>query len=399
MIDIDRLGRIISESIEPLCQGFFPQGRRAGQEWKIGNTSGECGDSLGIQLTGPKAGQWHDRATGEGGTFPKLLMANRNLSFPAACRLIGELLHIDLEIGFDWIGAVRKFDPEQQRLLGAERAFLTETLAWLSERGEIGTLLVGGRLCVAFPLPGTNGEIIGAHYRWPEKNAKGKHDWSYVPSGLEIRPLVLGQLATAKQVLFFESQWDGIALIDRLGLCGLIDSGEIAIVCTRGAEFGHRLAKLHFPEQCVLYAFPQNDEAGEHCLNSIIAAIARDVCVVRTPGDFKDLNDWTRAGAQRKELMAALQAAEIKKPQQQTEAKIQGTNDSLRERDPPRGLRDLWGNTTSTGRKPEKIPQITQGVILKRHRFRPVRFWPIIMTMSSPRPKAPIATSSVLSCQ
>ena len=343
VIDVDRLDGILCDGVDQLCCHFFPRDRRVGQEWKIGNTSAERGDSLGIQLTGPKAGQWHDRATGEGGTFPKLLMANRNLSFPAACRLIGELLHIDLEIGFDWIGAVRKFDPEQQRLLGTERAFLTQTLVWLSERGGIGTLLVGGRLCVAFPVPGTNGEIVGAHCRCPAKNAKGKHDWFYVPTGLEISPLVLGQPATAKQVLFFESQWDGVALIDRLGLCGLIDAGEIAVVCTRGAEFGDRLAKLHFPEQCVLYAFPQNDEAGEHCLNSIIAGIAREVRVVRTPGDFKDLNDWTRTGAERKELVAAIKAAEIRKPQRQTEAKIHGISDSLRET-PPEGNEGFGGN-------------------------------------------------------
>ena len=368
MIDVDRLDRILCEGVEQLCRHFFPQGRRVGQEWKIGNTSGERGDSLGIQLRGPKAGQWHDRAMGEGGTFLRLLMVNRNLSFPAASRLIGELLHIDLGTGsmsarrkadtervsstpeqetssmdvFDWTGAVRKFDPEQRQLLVAERAFLTQTLAWLSERGEIGTLLVRGRLCVAFPVLGTNGDIVGAHYRWPEKNAKGKHDWYYVPTGLEIRPLVLGQLAGAKQVLFFESQWDGVALIDRLGLCSLIDSGEIAVVCTRGAEFGDRLAKLHFPQECALYAFPQNDEAGEHCLNSIIAQIAHEVRVVRTPGNFKDLNDWTRAGVERIELTAAIQAAEIKKPQQETETRIHGSNDSSRET-APKGFEGFAG--------------------------------------------------------
>jgi hypothetical protein len=360
MIDADRLDRILCEGIDQLCRHFFPQGRKIGQEWKIADTSGQRGDSLGIQLTGTKAGQWHDRATGEGGTFPRLLMVNRGLSFPEACRLIGEILHFDLETdslpakrkaeaervsftpeqetvsmdAFNWSTAIHRFDPQQQRQLAEERIFLTQTMAWLSDRGEIGTLVIRGKFCVAFPVPGANGEVVGAHYRWPEKNTDGKHDWFYIPTGLEIRPLVLGQPATAKQILLFESQWDGIALIDRLGLCTLIDAGEIAVVCTRGANFGDRLAGLRLAEPCDVYVFPQNDPAGEGWLGSVIAGLAREARIVRTLGNFKDLNDWTRAGAQKADLMSAIQAAEIRKPETTKEQKVHGEKDSSREAAP-----------------------------------------------------------------
>jgi hypothetical protein len=343
MIDADRLDRILCENIEQLCLHFFPFGRRVGPEWKVGNTAGERGDSLGIQLTGPKAGQWHDRATGEGGTFPKLLMANDGLSFPEACRLIGDFQGISLEIDFvasesrpktdakrvpptpkpetssmndfDWTPAVRKFDPDQQQQLSTERMFSTHTVAWLSDRLEIGMLLIRGKLCIAFPVVGTNGQVVGAHCRWPEKDARGKHDWFYTPSGLEIRPLVLRDLEKAKRALLFESYWDANTLVDRLALCDLIDSGEIAVICTRGADFGDRLSKITLPRECALFAFPQNDDAGEGWLNSVVASIGREMRVVRTPESFKDLNDWTRAGAERAELVAAIEAAEICQPQ------------------------------------------------------------------------------------
>jgi hypothetical protein len=174
MIDADKLDRIIHENIEPLCCHFFPFGRRSGHEWKIGNITGATGDSLGIQLTGPKAGCWHDRATGEGGTFPSLLMANDGVSFPEACRQIGDFIGINLETDFvasenrpktdskrispiskqessrmndfDWPKAVHTFDLEQQRHLADERAFSTHILAWLTDRGEIGALLAGKTL-------------------------------------------------------------------------------------------------------------------------------------------------------------------------------------------------------------------------------------------------------------
>jgi hypothetical protein len=340
MIDADRLDQIVRENIEPLCRQLLPQGRKVGHEWKIANTSGEHGDSLGIQLTGPKAGQWHDRATGEGGTFARLLMANRGLSFPDACRRIGDSLGIGLETDFaakpsrvpltpeqepstmsdfDWTQAVHKFGPPQQQQLGAERDFSSHTLAWLTDRGEIGALLVRGKLCIAFPVPGTNGEVIGAHCRWPEKDAKGKHDWFYTPEGLEIGPLVSGELASAKQTLFFESYWDAYALVNRLDLRDLINTGEIAVVCTRGAQFGDRLAKISLADGCLLFAFPQNDDAGEGWLDSVIAELRRQLRVVRVPDSFKDLNDWTRAGAQKTDLVSAIKAAQIRKPEIRTE--------------------------------------------------------------------------------
>jgi hypothetical protein len=229
---------------------------------------------------------------------------------------------------FDWIGAVRRFDLEQQRRLATERAFSSPSLAWLTDRGDIGALLVRGKLCVAFPVPGTNGNVIGAHYRLPEKNADGKHRWSYTPAGLEIGPLVLGELATAEQVFFFESQWDAIALIDRLALHELIDAGEIAVVCTRGAEFGDRLEKISLLQNCASVAFPQNDTAGEGWLNSIIAGLVREARVVRTPLEFKDVNDWTRAGAKRAELVVAIKAAPVRKPQR---TKVEGDGENTRQ--------------------------------------------------------------------
>jgi hypothetical protein len=268
-------------------------------------------------------------------------MANRGLSFPEVCRLIGDFFGVNLETDFastsrhkadakrvastpeqkpppmndfGWTQAVRKFDPGQQQHLAGERALSTHTFAWLTDRGEIGLLVAYGKLCVAFPVRSPNGQVIGAHYRWPERNGEGQHNWYYTPEGIKIGPLLLGRLATARKVFFFESQWDGIALIDRLNLHDQIDAGEVAVVCTRGAQFGNRLAGLRLAEPCDAYVFPQNDVAGERWLDSIVAGLAREVRVVRTPRKFKDLNDWTRDGAQKTDLMSAIEAAEIRNP-------------------------------------------------------------------------------------
>jgi hypothetical protein len=84
VIDTERLNEVVKANICTLCGHFFSGGKRVSGEWKIADLSGAPGNSLGIQLTGPHAGLWHDRAAGRGGNFIDLLMANRNLNFADA---------------------------------------------------------------------------------------------------------------------------------------------------------------------------------------------------------------------------------------------------------------------------------------------------------------------------
>src|SRR5258708_9354965 len=97
VIDTERLQRIVGQNIERLCRELFSFGVRDGAEWKIADTGGAKGESLGICLTAEKAGVWHDRATGEGGPFVELLMANRNLPFPQAVEVIERCLGVNLQ--------------------------------------------------------------------------------------------------------------------------------------------------------------------------------------------------------------------------------------------------------------------------------------------------------------
>src|SRR4030088_3483522 len=84
MIDTARLEQAVRDNIGRLCRELFPRGVREGNEWKISDTTGAKGTSLGIQFIGPKAGIWHDRATGQGGTFVELLQLRNALTFPQA---------------------------------------------------------------------------------------------------------------------------------------------------------------------------------------------------------------------------------------------------------------------------------------------------------------------------
>lgn len=63
---------------ESFCRYYFPEGRKQGNYWQIGDTSGVAGQSLAIRLQaldGRKAGVWADYQSGEYGDLIDLLHA------------------------------------------------------------------------------------------------------------------------------------------------------------------------------------------------------------------------------------------------------------------------------------------------------------------------------------
>jgi len=66
----------LADRAESFCRLYFPEGRKQGNYWQVGDTSGEKGRSLSIRLQaqgGRKAGSWTDYATGQYGDLIDLL--------------------------------------------------------------------------------------------------------------------------------------------------------------------------------------------------------------------------------------------------------------------------------------------------------------------------------------
>ncbi|KAB6714337.1 toprim domain-containing protein [Roseobacter sp. TSBP12] len=66
----------LADRAESFCRQYFPKGRKQGNYWQVGDTSGAKGQSLAIRLQaqgGRKAGSWTDYATGQYGDLIDLL--------------------------------------------------------------------------------------------------------------------------------------------------------------------------------------------------------------------------------------------------------------------------------------------------------------------------------------
>jgi putative DNA primase/helicase len=62
VVNLTLLSRLLAGRAEAFCQQYLPAGRREGPEWLVGDVTGAEGRSLAVQLEGPKAGLWNDRA-------------------------------------------------------------------------------------------------------------------------------------------------------------------------------------------------------------------------------------------------------------------------------------------------------------------------------------------------
>ena len=198
----------------------------------------------------------------------------------------------------DWSTCVQAFTDEHIERLADWRCYSGEFCSWLKQSNLIG-LLKG---CVAFPVHDAKGDVVAIHYQVRDGS------WRYYPAGAKVRPLVIGELAPGDPVHAFESQWDGLGFLDK--------SGERSgIIITRGAENGKLVAGL-IPAGSTVYAWKQNDElkngkrAGDDWLKDVAAHAGTKVLWAKIPKQFKDLNDWTRAGATTDDLLGAMLSAE-----------------------------------------------------------------------------------------
>ncbi|WP_442755642.1 toprim domain-containing protein [Methylocystis sp. JAN1] len=78
------LARRLGQNAEAVCRHYLANGRRQGRYWLVGDVTNAPGRSLYVRLSGERAGNWADAATGQFGDLIDLIALNRGLDFRAA---------------------------------------------------------------------------------------------------------------------------------------------------------------------------------------------------------------------------------------------------------------------------------------------------------------------------
>jgi putative DNA primase/helicase len=92
----DDIRQALLERLSTLIAEIWPAGKRRNTKYLVGDVMGGPGDSLELLLSGPKAGLWTDRATGEGGDIFDLIARHYQLNtqthFPDVLKRAKDLL-------------------------------------------------------------------------------------------------------------------------------------------------------------------------------------------------------------------------------------------------------------------------------------------------------------------
>jgi twinkle protein len=298
------IARTLAGDAEGVCRYLLPQGKRDGHEWRAGSTAGEPGQSLGVHLTGDKAGIWADFAGDGRGDLLDLWRAVRGLSLPEAMREACAYLGIAEPTFIS--GKAPSCKPIQAPKVDfAPRA---ATSAWLEDRGlstaaleayHVGT--VGDEVVLPYYR---DGEVVAVKFR----SIRDKHKMRVEKGG--AMPLFGWQAIPddARSVVITEGELDAIASW-QMGFPALsVPNGASGLTWIE-VEFG---ALERFD---TIFVWMDADEQGQQAARKIIDRLGAHRCrLVRQP-DGKDANDALLKRAEASKLIASAQTldpAELK---------------------------------------------------------------------------------------
>lgn len=291
--DVQTVKSRLLVNLPQVLRALLPAGIVRGHKFMVGNIKGDAGDSLIVELSGSKAGLWHDFATGAGGDVLDLWAAikgfDRQSQFPALLQDI-------------------------QNHLGA--GFQERSPARPSPAPKL------GKPTAKWDYTDAKGTLIASVYRYdPRPGQKEFRPWDALRGVMrapEIRPLYnQAGLKTADAVVLVEGEKCAAALID-LGIC--------ATTAMHGAKAPIDKTDWSPLKGKRVIIWPDNDEAGQIYARNAASAAARagavSVEILKIPPDKPAKWDAADAVAEGLEIRVILKnwdrmvAKEIPPPRQ-----------------------------------------------------------------------------------
>jgi twinkle protein len=209
-MDITHVKQKLASNAQAVAEYLLPQGRKEAAEWRTGSVDGEKGRSLGVHLTGPKAGVWADFSTGESGDLIDLWVAVRKMPLGEALDEARAWLGVERPKPYRDVQKTyrRPVKPTCTAPQAKVRDYLTEvrnipeeilTRYKIGERGDM----------IVFPFMLPNGELALVKIRKAEDGAKPK------PTETECEPVLFGWQAISpdtRLVCITEGEIDALSL-------------------------------------------------------------------------------------------------------------------------------------------------------------------------------------------
>ncbi|MDQ3038622.1 MAG: AAA family ATPase [Pseudomonadota bacterium] len=313
------LAGMLARDAEGVARMLLPNGKREGHEWRAGSTDGDAGKSLGVHLTGQKAGIWSDFGTGEAGDLLDLWATVRGVGIGEACKQVADYLGVkEARVDNPRPSYAKPKREGMSSLSSAHTAWLT------GERGLSLDSVMAYRLVsrgdeIVFPSL-ADGEFVAAKYRRLPKSFRVDANCEPVLFGWQAIP------ANARVVVIVEGELDAVAMHTM---------GWPALSVPFGGGTGDKQAKwiaAEFDRLAVfdrIYLALDTDGPGQEATAEIVKRLGRERCyVVELP--HKDPNACLLAGMREKEIGEYFARAKTLDPEALRNAK-EYTDEVLRE--------------------------------------------------------------------
>lgn len=296
------LAQKLADCADRVAMELLPNGKRDGNEWRCGSTDGRDGKSLGVHLTGTKAGVWADFSAGTGGDLLDLWQAVRGCGLVEAMGQAGKFLGIATH------EPERKTYPKPKKPEGSKAASGT-VLEWLTVTRKISPEAVK-----AYRVAEHKGtHVMFPHFRngeWLNYKLRSISDKKDMRTAGGCEQLLWGWQAVpecARSVVICEGELDALSLWQY---------GHPALSVFSGAG---NLAWLEneYPNlerfDDIFICF-DNDDAGKKGALQLVERLGRDRCLmVKLPK--KDANDCLLSGVPKEAIDEAFNNATSMAPQ------------------------------------------------------------------------------------
>ena len=257
-------------NIRSVLSYLLPGGAFQGSRFLVGDVQGNRGDSLSVELSGPKAGMWHDFATGEGGDIIGLWAAvsgkDTRTDFPAIMDDIREWLDGRSRTVHDDRAGQAKFPPVDDL----------------------------GPVTAKWDYHDEDGRLIACVYRYDPPAGKQFRPWDVLNRKVKApdpRPLYNRPgINAAEQVVLVEGEKAAQALID---------AGVCATTAMNGAKAPVEKTDWSPLDGKRVLIWPDKDGPGwQYAMaagQAVLAAGAPSVSVLLPPDDMPE--KWDAADA------------------------------------------------------------------------------------------------------
>ncbi|MCZ2328854.1 toprim domain-containing protein [Bartonella sp. F02] len=293
----------LSSQAGSIAAMLLPQGRKRGNDWIVGSTRGEAGQSLSVCLSGQKSGFWYDFAEGSGGDLLDLWCAVKGISLPQALEEARAYLNLSRPKPFM---APRHLYRPAPLPTGGEPKHWVKT--YLEKERQIPLDIIkryriqeNGKKIV-FPFYKPDGTLALVKERLAESGAKAK------PTASQCEPILFGWqalCAKSREIVITEGE------IDALSLAAY---GYPAVSLPFGGGKGGKHNWIenefdHLESFEKIFLATDMDKPGEEAALEIAHRLGRHRCY-RVHLPHKDANDCLRAGLDAKTLATAFSQAQ-----------------------------------------------------------------------------------------